>query len=133
MYSINLFNIFYLYCILYVGLFILLKVLTELPTKTEIVIKVPMTPEQYQLYCNLVSEYKERAKAVSYQLVKVASFFVCMYCTCTVVIVLITPRSMKETLLVFLMNFSPTLLSPPFKALQFGWLVFSLGGKCGQK
>lgn len=41
------------------------EVLTELPKKSEFVIKVPMTPGQYQLYSNLVTEYKERAKAVS--------------------------------------------------------------------
>lgn len=41
------------------------EVLTELPKKTEEVIRVPMVPRQQEIYFNLVSDYKERAKAVS--------------------------------------------------------------------
>eukprot|EP00094_Tigriopus_californicus_P011326 TCALIF_10932-PA protein Name:"Similar to smarcad1 SWI/SNF-related matrix-associated actin-dependent regulator of chromatin subfamily A containing DEAD/H box 1 (Xenopus tropicalis)" AED:0.09 eAED:0.09 QI:336/0.88/1/1/1/1/10/119/802 len=39
------------------------EVLTELPKKTEEVIRVPMLPRQQEIYFNLVSDYKERAKA----------------------------------------------------------------------
>ncbi|XP_059083286.1 SWI/SNF-related matrix-associated actin-dependent regulator of chromatin subfamily A containing DEAD/H box 1 homolog [Tigriopus californicus] len=41
------------------------EVLTELPKKTEEVIRVPMLPRQQEIYFNLVSDYKERAKAVA--------------------------------------------------------------------
>ena len=41
------------------------QVLTELPTKTEVVVRVPMSQAQYDLYCRLVSDYKERAKAIA--------------------------------------------------------------------
>lgn len=41
------------------------EVLTELPVKTEHVVKVPMSQAQYDLYCSLVQDYKERARAVS--------------------------------------------------------------------
>ena len=42
----------------------LLKVLTDLPQKTEEIIKVPMTAAQEDLYFQLVSDYKERARRV---------------------------------------------------------------------
>ena len=42
------------------------EVLTALPAKTEEVIKVPLTKGQHEHYFKLVSEYKKRAKDVSY-------------------------------------------------------------------
>ena len=41
-----------------------LQVLTDLPQKTEEIIKVPMTAAQEDLYFQLVSDYKERARRV---------------------------------------------------------------------
>ena len=38
--------------------------LTDLPQKTEEIIKVPMTAAQEDLYFQLVSDYKERARRV---------------------------------------------------------------------
>lgn len=40
------------------------EVLTELPTKTEEVIRVPMTKTQTELYFSLVANFKERARKV---------------------------------------------------------------------
>ena len=42
------------------------EVLTELPKKTEHLIKVPMDKKQKEMYFKMVSDFKERAKAVSF-------------------------------------------------------------------
>ena len=47
-----------------------LKVLKDLPEKTEEIIKVPMTPAQEDLYFQLVSDYKERARRIAMGLTK---------------------------------------------------------------
>ena len=41
------------------------EVLTDLPQKSEEVMRIPMVEEQHDAYFNLVTEYKARAKAVS--------------------------------------------------------------------
>ncbi len=41
------------------------EVLTDLPKKTESVMRVPLSDSQQQLYRSLVADYKERARAVS--------------------------------------------------------------------
>jgi SNF2 family DNA or RNA helicase len=41
------------------------EVLTDLPCKTEEVIRVPMSTAQHDLYFQLVADYKERARRVS--------------------------------------------------------------------
>ena len=40
------------------------EVLTDLPQKTEEVIRVPMVPQQQEAYFQLVTDYKQRAKEV---------------------------------------------------------------------
>eukprot|EP00095_Tigriopus_kingsejongensis_P007896 maker-scaffold1406_size42870-snap-gene-0.11 protein:Tk07896 transcript:maker-scaffold1406_size42870-snap-gene-0.11-mRNA-1 annotation:"low quality protein: swi snf-related matrix-associated actin-dependent regulator of chromatin subfamily a containing dead h box 1-like" len=41
------------------------EVLTELPKKSEEVIRVPMSPRQQEIYFKLVSDYKARARAIA--------------------------------------------------------------------
>ena len=50
--------------------FTFFKVLRDLPQKTEEVIKVAMTPAQEDLYFQLVSDYKERARRIAMGLTK---------------------------------------------------------------
>ena len=40
------------------------EVLTQLPKKTEEIVKVPMTTGQEDMYFKLVADYKERARKV---------------------------------------------------------------------
>ena len=47
------------------------EVLTDLPQKSEEVIKVPMIPHQQEAYFKLVGDYKQRAKDVSTSLVRI--------------------------------------------------------------